>query len=385
MHKMNLGALLRQEWNDLFRWTSASLWILLGIPVVYILLFGCAYSSNSIKNVPTAIYDQDQTPLSRAVVQAYLDSERYQIVAQVNTQEAMEQLLQDNKALVAVSIPPKFAQNIKLGRASEILITANSTNNMFANAVISSSQELVQTLSVATGQKLLEGSNQMPAIALHAANPVKMGVRIINNPTTSYTNFMLPGLAANGLQIAILLVAGTLIAKEYSRNSFWQHTPVSTLVLAKLLPCWLGAMVSFFISLILLTSFFSVPLRGSSAELLLLGAAFTFLVINISLLFSAFTKTEVEALQTPLLYLMPGLLFSGLSWPHFAMNEFAQIFSAFMPLTYMAETLRDILLAGYSPFLVKNVFIMFSSGIILSLITMLLVFFRQKRLQRQAA
>ena len=382
---MSLQTRLRVEGKELFRLTSPALWILLGLPVLYSLLFGCAYSSNILKNVPTVIYDQDQTFASRSVTQAYLDSERYQVVAQVTTQEDLERLLQDNTALVAVSIPPKFAQNIKSGRASEILVTANSSNNMFANAVISSSQELVQTLSVATGQKLLEGSNQLPSVALYAAAPVKLSVRILNNPTTSYTNFMLPGLAANGLQIAILLVAGPLIAREYSRRSFNQAASIPQILLAKLLPCWLGAIVSFLLALGVLVAIFHIPLRGSWSELLLLGSAFSFLVINISFLFSAITSNEVDALQTPLLYIMPGLLFSGLSWPHFSMNDFSRVFSAFMPLTYMAETLRDLLLAGYAPFLVQNICIMFGGGLILSLLTMLLVFLRQKRLQRAIA
>ena len=67
------------------------------------------------------------------------------------------------------------------------------------------------------------------------------------------------------------------------------------------------------------------------------------------------------------------------------MNDFSRVFSAFMPLTYMAETLRDLLLAGYAPFLVQNICIMFGGGLILSLLTMLLVFLRQKRLQRAIA
>lgn len=382
---MRLKNIIITEMKTLFRLQSPTVLLLWGIPILYSILFGCAYSSNVIKYVPTVIYDQDQTSISRALTQAYIDSERYQVVDQVTTQEAMEQMLRKNKALVAVSIPPKFAQNIKLGIASEVLIATNSTNNMFANAVISSSQEIIQTFSVVTGQKLLEAINQMPTPALHSAAPVKLGVRIINNPTTSYTNFMLPGLVANGLQIAILLVAGTLIVKEYDHLSQWRGTPSSIIVIGKLLPCWLCAIGSFIASLMLITIFFDVPFRGNAIDVLLLGSAFTFLVINISFFFSSITANEVNALQVPLLYIMPGLLFSGLSWPRFAMNDFAQVFSSFMPLTYMAETLRDLLLAGYSSVLLENVFIMFASGSGLSLITMLLFSLRRRRFQRNTA
>lgn len=376
---------MRLELQALFRRTSPTVLLLFGIPILYSLLFGCAYSNNVIKYVPTVIYDQDQTATSRALIQAYVDSERYQVTAQVTTQEAMEQSLRENEALVAIAIPPKFAQNIKLGLASEILITTNSTNNMFANTVISSSQEIIQTFSAATGQKLLEAINQLPAQALRSAVPVKMAVRIINNPTTSYSNFMLAGLVANGLQIAILLVAGTLIVKEYSQLARWQGTASAAIIIGKLLPCWLCATGAFIAYLGVITVFFDIPFRGNPLSILLLGSAFTFLVINLSFFFSAITSNEVNALQVPLLYIMPGLLFSGLSWPHFAMNDFSQVFSALMPLTYLADTLRDLLLAGYSPTLLKNLLIMLMSGSGLCLITIFIFSQRRKKLQNQPA
>lgn len=382
---MKLKEIILLELQVLFRRKSPTVLLLFSIPVLYSFLFGYAYSSNVIKYVPTVIYDQDQTATSRALIQAYADSERYQIVAQVTTQEAMEQSLRENEALVAVSIPPKFAQNIKLGIASEILLETNSTNNMFGNSVISSSQEITQTFSAATGQKLLEAINQMPGPALRSAAPIKLGVRIINNPTTSYTNFMLAGLVANGLQIAILLVAGTLIAKEYNQLFRWQDTSSASIIIGKLLPCWLCSIGAFVTYLGIIIVFFDVPLRGNPISIILLGSAFTFLVVNLSLFFSAIAKNEVSALQVPLLYIMPGLLFSGLSWPHLAMSHFSQAISSLMPLTYMADTLRDLLLAGYSPTLLKNIFIMFSSGSALALITLFVFSQRRRKIEYQAA
>lgn len=378
---MKFIEIIRSELRVLFCFKSPTAVLLFGIPILYSILFGCAYSSNVIKYVPTVIYDQDQTAASRTLIQAYIDSEKYEVVAQVTTQEAMEQLLHENKALVAVSIPPMFAQNIKLGMTSKILIEANSTNVMFANAAISSSQEIIQTFSTATGQKLLEALNQMPAPALRTVAPVKLGIRILNNPTTSYTNFMLPGLVANGLQIAILLVAGTLIVKEYCNLSRWQGTSSIAIIIGKLLPCWLCAIGSFLAYLAIIILFFNVSYRGGIFfDIFFLGAAFTFLVINLSFFFSAVTGNEVNALQIPLLYIMPGLLYSGLSWPSLAMGDFAQVFSALMPLTYMADTLRDLLLAGYSPALLKNILTMFAGGIVLNLITILAFSYRRKKL-----
>lgn len=364
---MKLSDILHLELRSLRR--SPAIALLFGIPLLYSLLFGCIYSKNIITYIPAVIYDQDQTATSRALVQAFADSERYRIVDQADTQEGMELALRENRALVAISIPPKFSQNIKLGMASEVAVTANSTNNMFANTVISSSQEIVQTFSVATGQKLLEAANQMPAQALRSAAPVKLGVRILNNPTTSYTNFMLAGLMANGVQIAILLTVGPLLTREYIHMDRWQNTSSASLILGKLLPHWLLAVLSFLTSLGVVTLVWGVPFRGSLLSVLLLGSAFTFLVTAISLLFSAIAKNEAASLQLPLLYIMPGLLFSGLSWPDFAMTTFSHAVSALMPLTYIGDSLRDLLLAGYAPALPQHISILLGSGTVVVLAT----------------
>lgn len=376
-----VAADIRAPW----RRKPGALLLLFALPLLYGVLFGLAYSSNVVKYVPTVVYDEDHTATSRALIQAYSDSERYEIVAEVTSQEAMEQKLRDNEVLVAIAIPPDFSRDIKLGLASQVLVSTNSTNNMFANAVITSSQEIIQTFSVATGQKLLEASNQMPAQALRTAAPIKIGTRIIHNPTTSYTNFMLPGLVANGLQIAILLVAGTVLAAEYRRLAVWQGTSSTVLVTGKMLACWLYAATAFVLALAVIAALFAVPLKSDIFPLIVLGGAFTFLLVNLCLFVSAACGDEIYALQIPLLYIMPGLLFSGLSWPHFAMNDAARIFSALMPLTYMADTLRDLLLSGHSPDLGKNIAIMLTSGGVFFGLSILAFSCRRKRLLRRAA
>ena len=360
---------------------SKLLLILFILPLLYGILFGFAYRSNVVKYVPTIIYDQDHTATSRALIQAYVDSERYKVIGEVPTQEMMEHTIRNNGALTAISIPADFSRNIKLGLASQVLVTVNSTNTMFANAVITSSQEIVQTFSAATAQKLLEAGNQMPKQALRTVAPIKIGTRIVNNSTTSYTNFMLPGLVMNGLQIAILLVAGTGIAVEYKRLSCWQGTSSSAIVIGKMLACWLYAISAYILTIGLIVGLFSVPQKGNVFYLVILGCAFTFLLINLCFFFSAVTGNEVLALQVPLLYIMPGLLFSGLSWPYFAMNEFSRFFSALMPLTYMADTLRDLLLSGSSPALLKNIAIMFAGGTFFILLTIQIFSFRRRQPQ----
>ena len=366
---MKLREMALIEAGQLFGGLWRSGWLLFLLPLLYLLFFGNAYSSNIVKDIPLIIYDQDQTAVSRSLVQAFADSERCRIVAQVVTQADMDQAMAENKALLALAIPPQFEQSIKQGRGATVLLQANSANNMFANAGIGAATEIVQSFSAGTAKKLWQGKNQVPAAALNMAAPVKLGIRVLNNPTTSYTNFMLLGLVLNGLQIAILLTAGPLLTREYAKPETRGDTSASELVLRKMLVCWPAAVLSFFLCLGAGIVFFDMTFSGALWPLLLLVGAFSFLLLAISFFFSAIVSDEVAALQVPLLYIMPGLLFSGLSWPSFAMDSVAKTIAAFMPLTYTADAVRDLVLLGYSPQLPANLLVLCSWGIGLTIIS----------------
>ena len=378
---MKLREMALIEAGQLFGGLWRSGWLLFLLPLLYLLFFGNAYSSNIVKDIPLIIYDQDQTAVSRSLVQAFADSERCRIVAQVVTQADMDQAMAENKALLALAIPPQFEQSIKQGRGATVLLQANSANNMFANAGIGAATEIVQSFSAGTAKKLWQGKNQVPAAALNMAAPVKLGIRVLNNPTTSYTNFMLLGLVLNGLQIAILLTAGPLLTREYAKPEMRGDTSASELVLRKMLVCWPAAVLSFFLCLGAGIVFFDMTFSGALWPLLLLVGAFSFLLLAISFFFSAIVSDEVAALQVPLLYIMPGLLFSGLSWPSFAMDSVAKTIAAFMPLTYTADAVRDLVLLGYSPQLPENLLVLCSWGIGLTIISIKIFSRRLLRLE----
>lgn len=378
--KMQLRDVIKYELSYMFRQNPKVVLILLGLPILYTILFGFVYNANIVKNIPTLIYDQDQTPASFALIRSFADSERYTIVAQVTSQEDMEQNLYQGDALVAVVIPPKFAQDIKLGKSSQVMITINTTNLMFSNAILGSVQEIIQTFAAGIGQKSLEGLSQLPSQALASVAPIRLAVRVLHNPTFSYSNFMLAGLGVNGLQLAIMLAICYILAREYTRISHWRGISASTIMLGKLLPYWLLSMISFAICLFMNFILFAVPFRGDIASLLLIGSAFTFAIINVGILFSAIAPNIVYAVQLPMLYIMPAYLFSGYSWPLLAMNDFSQKLSAILPITYAADTIRDILLAGNAPSLFVNTTLLFIFGSVLFFLSALIFSLRRKKL-----
>ena len=342
--------------------------ILIGLPLAFTLLFGMVYHDNVVNTISMVVHDEDQSSMSRQLIQMYADSERFNIVAYADSEEEMEHSINSGQAKVALGIPKDFSRDAKLGRGAELLLMVNSANNMFANAAMTASQEIARTYTVAIGQKMLESAGLLPQQAMDSVYPIRLGVRILGNPTNGYTPFMLSGLMMNGLQIGIMLTIAPLLITELLRRRYdwnyaaWLHLAV------RWIPYWLLAMAGYLISLFVAIHCFAVPMAGSWLDAAALGGAFCFFVCGVLLLFSACSPTQVLSFQAPMLYIMPGLLYSGLSWPSFDMSEYAAIFGALMPMTYGGDTLRDILLMGYAPSLTANCGKMILGGLLCGLL-----------------
>lgn len=379
---MTLWQIVKKELRRMFIEEPKTALLLLGIPIVYSLLFGAVYQENAVKYMPTVVYDQDQSQLSRKLGQAFADSERYDIVAYVDSQEELEEYLREGRAKVAVAIPAHFARDVKRGMGSEVLVQVDGSNLLFANSVVSSAQEIVQTFSAGVGMNLIEAIGQMPDEALKKAAPIQFGVRILNNPTFAYSHFILAGLGANGLQIGIMLAICTALNREYKRLEDWRGVSSRRLIIGKLLPYWILGVVAFTVYMLIIVYGFDLPFKGSVASLLMSGTAFVLAVVGVGGFFSAVAPNEVYAVQLPMVYIMPALLFSGYVWPHLAMNEISLMLSKLLPLTYMADDVRDLMLSGYAPFLQHNVMILLMFGLVLLTISTLIFSWRRSRYEQ---
>lgn len=334
--------------------------ILVGVPLLFTILFGVVYQENVIDHVPLVVCDGDQSSMSRQLIQMYADSDRFDVIAVTDTEERARQSLSSDQARAALVIPHDFSKDIKVGNAANLLLMVSSSNNMFANAALAASSEIARTYTVGIAQKMMQGVGFLPDEAMSAAYPVRLGVRILGNPTNGYSSFMLSGLMLNGLQIGIMLTITPLLVRERRRYS---NTDAAWLSLAvRPIPHWLFAMAGYLISLIAVVCIFAVPMQGRWWEAVLLGGTFCFFVCGVLLLFSSLAKNDVFAIQMPMLYIMPGLLYSGLSWPEFDMNQYAEVFGALLPMTYSADVLRDILLMGDAPQLCRSNLVMMLSG-----------------------
>ncbi|MBB5336718.1 ABC transporter permease [Pectinatus brassicae] len=332
--------------------------VLLYAPIFYALFFGSMFSAQTLKHIPIVIYDQDQTASSRMLSQEFYDSERFKIVGMVNTQDDMKRYIDNDEAYLAVEIPNDFSKNIKKHKENHVLLEINAKNMMYSNTIQTYATEIISTYN---------SQIRLPGVS----SPISFTMRMLYNPTAAYTPFLAPGLVAHSIQIAILLTACLAFVREYDARRFLKKFSITAIVIGKLAVYWPLSILSGLIGMGICVEFFNIVMRGSIIDLLLIYSAFTFAICSFGFLLSAAAKNHQQPISPlVLMYIMPSFIYSGYTWPAIAQTMPVRIYSYFLPMTYISNVARDILLVGYSGDLYINSTILYGAGMIMLLATM---------------
>lgn len=346
---MNVKTIITREIHFIFVKEPIVSFLLLGVGAAYTVLMGLLYAGNIVNHVPMVIYDQDQTNLSRSLIQAFDDSEKFQIAAEVLSQDEMEAFLKEKTAYCALAIPADYSRDVKNGVGSQLLFELNGSNLVFDSAVISMGQEILSAYLGQIKVRLLEAAGYLPSQAVGSAIPIEFRLRVLNNPTLNYTGFFVLGVLFTAFQSGVMMAVSMSMANEYQKFQAERKIAAFKFLFAKLLPYWLGGIGGFAASALVAVGLFGVPFRGSLVSLLLLGTAFIFAVTSLASLLPVFCHSQLFLIQLIVAYAVPCFLFSGYTWPQHAMNLFSRIISSTMPVTYIADNVRDLALNGYAP------------------------------------
>jgi ABC-2 type transport system permease protein len=151
------------------------------------------------------------------------------------------------------------------------------------------------------------------------------------------------------------------------------------IVVGKILPYVVVGYIQMAIILIVGHWVFDVPIRGSLPLLFALSGAFIVGNLAVGLLFSTVARTQQQAMQMSIFFLLPNILLSGFMFPFTAMPSFVQWLAQGLPLTHFVRIVRRILLQQASFPEVQGE-LHWLLGIVLGLILITLARFKKKLL-----
>ena len=357
-----LFAVAAKEWRQLRR-DVRSLLLAFGVPLQLLLLFGYAISWD-VRDIPTAVFDQDRSEASRALVDAFRSAGYFHIVRQITTHADADRALAGGRVSAVLVIPVRFAAALQSGGSAplQLLLDGSDANTAtvalgYANAIVASWSPGVRVAVAASG--------------------VQAETRVWYNEDLESRKVLVPGLVAMIMMMIGSLLTALTIAREWERGSMEQlaATPIRPreIVLGKLLP-YLGvgmADVAFTIALGALL--FHVPFRGNPLTLVLGSLLFLIGMCGVGIAISTRAKSQRLAVQlSMLLTYLPGMILSGATFDISTMPRVLQLVSWAVPARYYVIMLRGILLKGvgladlWLPMLAQIVFAGFALSLALT-------------------
>ena len=321
------------------------------LPVVSFLFFAILFGQGAIRNVPIAVLDEDNSTLSRKVVQMIDETPTAMVSYGIQDMAEGERLMREGKVVAIVQIPSSFEKSI-LSNTQTHLENYVSGTNITVNGLLSKDiQTAVTTFSAGIQLQLLMKQGLTEAQAMAQLMPVRFDKHVLFNPHINYGYYLAPSFMPMMLMIFVVMVTIFSIGTELktATSGEWMKTAgdsVWAALVGKLAPI---TAVMFLISLVMLIINFKVvgtPLNGSLAVILVGTLFFILGYQSISVLIVSLLANLRLSLSIGGGYSVLAFTFSGLTFPIMAMWEPMQWVSRIFPFTYYTDIFVDQMLRG---------------------------------------
>lgn len=350
-----IGHVARKETRQILR-DRRTLVLLLVMPIILTFLFGKALETGELRHIPSVILNQDGSPESNAIVTAFSTYDEVQIQGEVGTvQEAQERLAQ-GKIKAAIIIPRGFMNQIVAGEEAQLQLLLDGTDNNSAPIVEGVAQRVIQRYNAERAVRGLWARGVRPDRGRRLIQPVFVQTEIRYNPGLRYLSYVMPGVIGLTLQLLTVMLMAVSITRERERGTLDQlmASPItrSELILGKLLPYLGMSLLNVITILFVADRWFNVPVRERLPLLLALCTLFVLTSLATGLLISAVSRSQFQAIQIAVFYVLPVFMLSGAYAPIEAIPEAIRPISYLFPLMYFCRAVRAVTLRGADLFLV---------------------------------
>ncbi len=336
--------IIRKEFRQLRR-DPRLLQIVLLAPLFQLFVFGYAVTTD-VRHIATAIYDEDRSAASRALVDRFVHSRYFDYQYVITDPKQVNQLLDRGQAQLILHLAPGFGEDLARNRPAQVQVILDASDSVTAGIISGYAAGVIERYSrevvVTRLDRLRATVPQVPGVSGE--------LRVWYNPDLRSANYMVPGVLGSLLLVVTMILTSLAIVKEREIGTLEQLvvTPINPreLMLGKTLPFALLGFVNLSLVLLVATLWFHVPLRGSLLLLYLLTAAFLLASLGLGLFISTVSRTQQQAMVTGFFVMMPFIMLSGFMFPIQNMPRVVQWLTYLIPLRYYLVIIRGIFLKG---------------------------------------
>lgn len=330
-------SLVKKEFYHILR-DRRTMFILLGMPIAQIILFGFALT-NEVKNARIAVFDQSKDPATQQIITELNASRYFDIENNLHSYNEIEETFRRGRIKLAVVFPENFANDLQHFNKAQVQLVTDASDPNTANALSNYATAIIRDY-----EQRITNDRKLPYT-------IKTETRMLYNPQLKGSYSMVPGVMAMVLMLVCTLMTAITIVKEKELGTMeiLLVSPLRPLkiIVAKAVPYLLLSIVN--ISTILLLSVFvlEVPVNGSLLLLVFESILFTLTCLAFGLLISASTASQQTAMFISLTGMfLPTIMLSGFMFPIENMPLPLRILSNIVPAKWYYAIVNAVMIKG---------------------------------------
>jgi ABC-2 type transport system permease protein len=328
---------IKKEFYHILR-DRRTLFILLGMPIVQIIIFGFALT-NEVKHAKFAVMDHSRDRATAAIVAA-LDASRYfDYETSVHSDKDIEKLFRRGAVKLVVVFPAQFNEHLMHFNQAQVQLIADASDPNTATTISGYATNIIRDY-----QQRITDNQKLPYTIVTTA-------RMLYNPQLKGAYTFVPGVMAMVLMLVCTMMTAITIVKEKETGTMevMLVSPVKPLsiILAKAVPYLLLSVINI-ISILLLSVFvLDVPVKGNLLLLMAEGVLFIITCLSFGLLISSATTSQQTAMFISLTGMfLPTIMLSGFMFPIENMPLPLQVVSNAVPAKWFYQIVKSVMIKG---------------------------------------
>lgn len=328
---------VKKEFYHIFR-DKRSLFILFGMPIVQILLFGFAIT-NEINNVDIAILDHSKDATTIEIINKIAASKYFSIKQMVANEAEIPSVFQKGRVKAVLSFEKNFSKNMLNENTAKVQIITDATDPNTANTISNYVNAILQQYQ--------KEKNKEAKIFYQIVPQTHM----VYNAELKSVYMFVPGVMTIILMLVSAMMTSISITreKELGTMEILLVSPIKPfqVIIGKVFPYIFLSVINAIVIVLLSIFIFKMPVQGSLFLLALESILFIISALGLGILISTISATQQTAMMISLMGLMlPVILLSGFIFPISSMPLPLQIISNIIPAKWFIIIIKGIMLKG---------------------------------------
>lgn len=328
--------------------------LLIILPPLFTFIFGHAFETSEIDDIPAILINRDNAVRTQRFVDIILKNKAFHW-RQAAPDMANESDLLGHGVKVTLVIPQAWSDTLSAGNPKPLALyldgadinTASEAEGAVQKSLADFQMKERDIIIEALPEEVIELGKKLPVAIrkefVSLMEPWSAKSEILYNPKSRVIDYVIPGIIGLILQLLTVTLMACTIARERESGTLSQLMVTSLrrgeIVIGKILPYLVISICLIIVIVALSWWHFSVAFYHPLA-LAIICLLFLLCSLGLGLLISAISRTQTQAIQFSVFFLLPVFVLSGAFAPLDQLPQAIRYISEIFPLTHFCRAFR---------------------------------------------